>query len=188
MSQRPVVFLHVMKCGGTSVRAGLAEGLAGQRHGPGVFELDGDAAKYAAAGNDQDNWRFRDALLPYVLTALEPAIVLGHFRYRDRYKDLLDRSHFVTVMREPVDRLVSLYRYRRYKETVDVPVSMLSGSTSSHRAGRRRATPTSQRSAVTTGSIRVPTKPSHLPSRTSDGSPPSGSSTSWSDSRTGSTN
>jgi hypothetical protein len=124
MSDKPVVFFHVMKCGGTSVRAGLAEGVAGRRHGHDVFELNGDAAKYAAAGNDQDNWRFRDALLPYVLTAMEPAIVLGHFRYRDRYKDLLDRAHFVTVLRDPVERVVSLYRYRRYKETVDLPVSI----------------------------------------------------------------
>ena len=124
MSQKPVVFFHVMKCGGTSVRAGLTEGVAGKRHGAQVFELDGDAAKYAAAGNDKDNWRFRDALLPYVLTTMEPAIVLGHFRYRDRYKDLLDSSLFVTVLRDPVDRVVSLYRYRRYKETVDVAVSM----------------------------------------------------------------
>jgi hypothetical protein len=28
------------------------------------------------------------------------------------------------MLREPVDRIVSLYKYRRYKEGVDVPVSM----------------------------------------------------------------
>ena len=81
---------------------------------------------------------------------MEPSIVLGHFRYRDRYKDLLDRSHFVTVMREPVDRLVSLYRYRRYKETVDVPVSMPFMEYLESPRWSKEGHATSPRSAVTT--------------------------------------
>lgn len=121
---RPVVFLHVMKCGGTSVRVGLATGLTGHRTGPDVFELDGLVARNAVAGSNQDEWRFRDALLPYVLQTLHPALVLGHFRYRDRYEPLLGTAHFVTVVREPVERLVSLHRYRRYKTGVDVAVSV----------------------------------------------------------------
>jgi hypothetical protein len=119
----PVVFLHVMKCGGTSVRAALAMGVAGHRDGPDVFELDGEAAKAAAGGTNADNWIFRDALLPYVLDVLRPALVLGHFRYRARYEPLLDSAHFVTVLRDPVERLVSLYKYRRYKQGIDVAVS-----------------------------------------------------------------
>ena len=124
VSPKPVVFLHVMKCGGTSVRAGLATGLTSHREGADIFELDGAAAKVAAAGTDADNWTFRDALLPYVLDTMHPALVLGHFRYRTRYERLLDDAHFVTVLRDPVERLVSLYKYRRYKEGIDVPVSV----------------------------------------------------------------
>ena len=124
MTNKPVVFLHVMKCGGTSVRAGLAKGATGGRDGRGIFELDGTAAKVAAAGTDADNWAFRDALLPYVLDTMHPTLVLGHFRYRTRYERLLDAAHFVTVLRDPVERIVSLYKYRRYKEGVDVPVSI----------------------------------------------------------------
>lgn len=124
VSGKPVVFLHVMKCGGTSVRAGLASGVAGRRDGPDIFELDGAAAKAAAGGKNAENWTFRDALLPYVLEAIPPALVLGHFRYRTRYEPLLGSAHFVTVLRDPVERLVSLYRYRRYKEGIDVPVSV----------------------------------------------------------------
>jgi SAM-dependent methyltransferase len=128
--QKPVVFFHVMKCGGTSVRAALAAGLGGDTKGnvrdpgPRVFELDGAAAKFAAGGTNHDNWLFRDALLPYVLQAMRPGVVLGHFRYRDRYEELADSTHFVTVLRDPVDRIVSLYKYRRYKSGIDLPVSM----------------------------------------------------------------
>ncbi len=119
-----VVFLHVMKCGGTSVRDGVAKGVAGYRFGPEVFELDGEIAKRAAAGRDPDNWRFRDALLAYLIMAQHPQVVLGHFRYRDRYEPLHGEAHFVTVLRDPVERVVSLYKYRKFKDTVDVPVSM----------------------------------------------------------------
>jgi hypothetical protein len=121
---KPLVFFHVMKCGGTSVRAALATGVAARRNGPDVFELDGEAAKVAAGGTDLDNWTFRDALLPYVLQTLRPPVVLGHFRYRDRYAQVVDSAHFVTVLRDPVERIVSLYKYRRYKADVDVPVSL----------------------------------------------------------------
>jgi len=121
--QKPLVFFHVMKCGGTSVRAGLATGTAGRRHGPEIFELDGAAAGAAAGGGVADDWKFRDALLPYVLATTHPAVVLGHFRYRDRYRDLADGAHFVTVLRDPVDRIVSLYKWRRYKEGITAPVS-----------------------------------------------------------------
>jgi hypothetical protein len=122
--QPSVVFFHVMKCAGTSVRDGLAKGVAGYRFGPEVFELDGEMAKRAAAGKDPENWRFRDALLAYLIMAEHRKVVLGHFRYRDRYESLIDDAHFVTVLRDPVERLVSLYKYRRFKDDVDVPVSM----------------------------------------------------------------
>jgi hypothetical protein len=73
-------------------------------------------------GDNRRNWAFRDALLRYVLAAAtRPAVVLGHFRFRDEHAAHLDSAHFVTVLRDPVDRLVSLYRYRRWKEGVDVP-------------------------------------------------------------------
>jgi len=134
--QKPTVFFHVMKCGGTSVRAGLATGATGERPGTvtltesarelgnrQIFELDGETAKVAAGGTNADNWAFRDALLPYVLLAMQPSVVLGHFRYRDRYRDFLDSAHFVTVLRDPVERIVSLYKYRRYHEGIDIPVS-----------------------------------------------------------------
>jgi hypothetical protein len=120
----PLVFFHVMKCGGTAVRAGLATSIAGHRLGPDIFELDGQAAKRAAGGKDADNWRFRDSLLPYVLATVQPKVVLGHFRYRDRYDTLLENACLVTVLRDPVDRFVSLYGYRRYKEDVEVRISM----------------------------------------------------------------
>ena len=120
---KPVVFFHVMKCAGSSVRAGLATGLTGQRQGAEVFELDGTAAKAAAGGTVSGDWAFRDVLLPYVVATQRPAVVVGHFRYRDHHAPLLDLAHLVTVLRDPVERLVSLYNYRRHRSGVVLPVS-----------------------------------------------------------------
>lgn len=123
-SQKPVVFFHVMKCGGTSVRVGLSLGLTGARDGADIFELDGAAAMESAGGRNSENWQFRDVLLPYVVRAMSPALILGHFRYRDEHCAIADAAHFVTVLRDPIERMVSLYKYRRYKSDVDVPVAM----------------------------------------------------------------
>jgi len=120
--QRPIVFLHVMKCGGTAVRRGLALGIAGERHGPDVFELDGLAADRSSGGTTRDQWRFRDQLLSYVLATEPPPLVMGHFRYAESHEDLLDRASFITILRDPIDRLTSLYKYRRYKDDVRKPV------------------------------------------------------------------
>lgn len=119
----PVVFFHVMKCAGSSVRAGLATGLTGHRQGPDVFELDGTAAKTAAGGTVSGDWAFRDALLPYVVATQRPAVVVGHFRYRDHHAPLIDAAHLVTVLRDPVERFVSLYNYRRHRSGIVLPVS-----------------------------------------------------------------
>jgi len=72
-----------MKCGGTSVRGGLARGLLGQRTSDALFELDGQAANAAVPD-----------------------------------------ARFITVLREPVERLVSLYNYRRFRPNVHWPVGM----------------------------------------------------------------
>jgi hypothetical protein len=126
--EKPVVFLHVMKCAGTSVRLALADGVAGPQQRAGtVFELDGPAALEAVGGNpfedQQANWQFRDSLLIYALVGMTSAVVTGHFRFRDRHGPYLDRAHFTTVLRDPVDRVVSLYRYRRHKPGVEFSFS-----------------------------------------------------------------
>ena len=133
VEDRPVVFLHVMKCGGSSVRAALANGIAGSRRGAGVFEYDGRTANAvipsrageSLAALGERRVQFADALLPYVLLTDRPKVVLGHFRYHDHFTALLEgRANFVTVLREPVERLVSLYRYRRFKAGVELPVDV----------------------------------------------------------------
>jgi hypothetical protein len=120
---RPIVFFHVMKCGGTSIRAAIAHAVGADQAPWRAVELDGRAAKAAAGGEVADDWRFRDAWLPYVLKTARPGAVVGHLRYRDRHAPLASEASFVTLLRDPVERVLSLYRYRRHKQGVDLPIS-----------------------------------------------------------------
>lgn len=109
-----------MKCGGTSLRRALRDVADGD-----LFELDGSAAMAATGGilAQAENWRFRKDLLSYVLHAGPPAVTLGHWRFDDTgHIPLLDRAAFVTLLRPPVDRLVSLYRYRKHGARDGLPV------------------------------------------------------------------
>lgn len=124
---RTVVFFHVMKCGGTSVRRSLAD--SAPRGRDDVFTLDGSAAMAAVGGlvHQAENWRFRAELLGYLLHGNPPPVIMGHFRYANALEQFLDRSDFVTVLRPPVERLVSLYRYRHFsgrEEGIAAPPSL----------------------------------------------------------------
>ena len=111
---RPLVFFDVMKCGGTSVRRALTD--AAPRGRDDVFALDGRAAMSAVGGivNQVENWRFRSELLAYLLHGSPPPVILGHFRYSGLLADLEEGADFITLLRPPIGRLVSLYRCRRF--------------------------------------------------------------------------
>lgn len=105
-----------MKCGGTSVRAALAEGATS------VFTLSGKAAVQAAGGflAQDENWRFRAELLTYLLEVGEHDAILGHFRYDGAHERYLDAADFVTVLRPPAERFRSLYDYRQARSAPTV--------------------------------------------------------------------
>ena len=114
----PLVFLHVMKCGGTAIRHAL-DGAVGD--GAAIFRLDGTAAMTAVGGivHQAENWRFRADLLAYLLAGPRPELIYGHFRYSNVHRDLLSSARLVTLLRPPEDRVVSLHRYRQFSGRAD---------------------------------------------------------------------
>lgn len=100
-ASRPLVFIHVPKCGGTSVHTLLWQ-----------------IAQY----HQVDEQLFCDSLdLPRQLyqdkSTVEPvancAIVVGHLAYGlvDGYAELQPAARYVTLVRDPIERTVSLYNY-----------------------------------------------------------------------------
>ncbi|NNE74449.1 MAG: sulfotransferase family 2 domain-containing protein [Acidimicrobiales bacterium] len=116
MKNPRIYFLHLTKCGGTSVKAALRKSVPLGEHGQ-VFDLEGDAATRTAERFDVPNWRFRDQQLHYCLQTNHVRLVMGHFRYTDDFHgEFHDRWKMITVLREPEERLLSLYFYNRFKD------------------------------------------------------------------------
>lgn len=109
-------FLHVQKCGGTSIKQALRAGFPLVRPRDEVLDLDAAASTRIASRLDLNNFEFRDQLLSYHLESAYPRVIMGHFRFtaalHERY---LDDVAFVTVLRRPADRFLSAYFYDRYK-------------------------------------------------------------------------
>jgi len=116
----PVAFIHVMKCGGTSVRAGLRAAVDRDRHGSSaVFELDGKESNRAARRTGVASWSMRDAMLVYALHNTDVQIAMGHFRFDETAHGWeLPLAHFVTLLRDPFDRFVSLFLFRRFNRSM----------------------------------------------------------------------
>lgn len=88
-----------------------------RRAGNAVFELDGLVSNRAAGHAGVPNWSMRDALLLYALMLPATRVAMGHFRFVEQVHGReLERVHFVTLLRDPVERFVSLHLYRLHKD------------------------------------------------------------------------
>lgn len=102
---QPLIFIHVPKTAGTSVRDVVERWFAGRVH-----------RNYFNAAA----WRIPDPLPPEQLWNPEaPPVIYGHFN-RDRgfgIEDLYpDVRQFVTILRDPFETLVSTYFYARRRQ------------------------------------------------------------------------
>ena len=65
-----------------------------------------------------DVFALRDLLLATQLNNPQLSLVAGHFRYCETFhRPFLNRCSAFTVLREPVDRFLSLYYYNSFKST-----------------------------------------------------------------------
>jgi hypothetical protein len=126
-----IVFLHVPKCGGNSVRRALAElyGWPLPKSRRRWFHDAPRRSERAAALLGRPVEDLRDDLLRYQLCDGHVRLVTGHFRWPDALRDQFPDVSFVSLLREPVSHLLSVYYFQREergqaahkRETADLP-------------------------------------------------------------------
>jgi hypothetical protein len=109
-----IVFIHVAKCGGTSLVRAIADCFKPWRSTQrgSVVELGEHALREAAGAAGIEHGAARKALLAYHLAATKARLVAGHYRYS---RAVFERYHhdwsFVTMLRQPVARWYSNYYF-----------------------------------------------------------------------------
>lgn len=118
----PVIFFHVPKCGGTSVKAAILDrlGILDYLRGR-YFTLDAHASRESAEVLGTEMRILRENVLAYeVNCSPKPVFVAGHFIYsRPIHQKISEEYTAMTVIRDPIKRFVSQFFYNKNKSTQD---------------------------------------------------------------------
>lgn len=120
-----IFFLHIAKCGGTSIANAIEKCYKPWRPGNArtVVSLHENAARFAEAHAVSRYLHVRRDILNYMMALPQVRCITGHFQYSNAAHEVLkDQWHFVTVLRDPVARWLSHYRYNSGKGRISVPI------------------------------------------------------------------
>jgi hypothetical protein len=112
-----ICFLHLEKCGGTSVRSAIERAqMHWKRWKRPEVRVGAHASIAAARRLGRPSYAFREHILYYQLARDDVPFVTGHVQLD---KELIEahrtKWRFVTLLREPVQRWISYYFFNRYK-------------------------------------------------------------------------
>jgi hypothetical protein len=104
---RDLVFVHIPKTAGTSLRSALVAAFPDKHvlfdYGR-AEQLTSDAIRNIRYSGRNEPWRLREA------TGSSPILLTGHFPARD-YLNVFAHENFITFVREPISRVISDYKH-----------------------------------------------------------------------------
>ena len=114
----PVVYIHVPKCGGTSISHAIRDSQPKSLFGKSRnFQLKPVKTKRDADAAGKDLFEHREEIFIKELKSKKHDFLTGHTRCVPEVKNEFDHSyHFVTLLRDPVERWFSNYFYNLHKE------------------------------------------------------------------------
>jgi len=135
-----IFYIHIHKCGGTSIEQAMKAcyhtlDITKQRQ---IYQLLNARASFnavqktvkhtnfpAEAKDDHLELRFRESLLLYYMYQEHINFIAGHFAFSETaYQCFSDKYALVTVLRNPVERWISLYYWNRYNQRGHRNISM----------------------------------------------------------------
>jgi len=113
-----ICFIHIPKCGGTSINEGIRKSLGLRKFSPGYFKIDSSRTRRQAEKKAIDFLEFREELLITKLESDRIRYVTGHSRCRDLTRARFEKDwYFLTLLRDPVKRWISEYFFNKYKKS-----------------------------------------------------------------------
>lgn len=112
LSER-IFFLHIPKCGGTSVIRALNRKFRRED----ILALNPLASTEVSRTLNMNLMDFRENILMYSLATRRCRHVAGHYVWSDKAYQLYRQDwKFITILRHPVDKWLSQYYFNRYKD------------------------------------------------------------------------
>lgn len=119
-----IIFIHVPKCGGSSVDMAIQKKYA--KYGIPQMNLDAIASKKSADHKGAEMVLFRENILLYNMAKPIYACnyISGHFAWSEAVATYLGDWKPVTVLRDPVKKFYSQYFFNRYKKEDHFKINM----------------------------------------------------------------